>query len=168
MTTDSWLSKKLLALSIGAVLFAGFACPARGAEKIRYEDIPGLSTAKEVFFEYRGCKVVTVDGKKYTGRRMSIQRDHVRIIDAKGYHDIPQAQIARIEIRQFGRFFHNIPENLSFALVCFQADSNLIGFPCLFTLLPVSIGFTAVSAPVYLALDAGTLFIPPKVYEIVR
>ena len=128
---------------------------------------------------YRAFTVVTLDGKKHKGRRIRFEFDHVRIFHLNNsWEDLPGDQISRIEIRQAGRYSHHILESaeaplLFAALGCagLSSDSASAFLGCMIPLTAIfspAWAYTAASAPFILAADAVTLFIPPKVYEIVH
>ena len=171
--TNKWLLRILCAaLATTACLAA-----AQGAEKIRYEDIPTRLGAFGTILEYRGFKVITLDGKEHRGRRLGLDADHLRVFHGeKSWEDLPNKQISRIEISQGGRFSHHIIDSavipVGFGVFFCGADSGAVG-PTLCA-IPVTAAFspvwayTAVTAPFYLASDAVAFLIPPKVYEILH
>jgi len=86
---------------------------------------------------------------------------------------LPSEQIARIEIRQDGRYFHHIADSavipVGFAMfLCGEPEDN---WPCdaiVTALLSPAWAYTAVTAPLYLVADAVAFFLPAKVFEIVH
>ncbi len=116
-----------------AAVIVTIACIASGeaAEKLRYEEIPNRLAPFGTVLDYRGFRVITLDGKAHGGRRLRLESDHVRIFHLNNsYEDLASEQIARIEIRQRGRFFHHIvwsaeiPVMFAF-LACGAASDNV-------------------------------------------
>jgi hypothetical protein len=148
------------------------------AEKIRYEEIPNRLGPFDSVLAYRGFRVVTLDGKTHSGRRLRLEWDHVRIFHRNNtWEDLPGKQIARIEISQGGRFFHKIVDGVEAALLipalaCSESDSTvgcMVGASALLSPLIAPIwAYSAVTAPFYLAADGVAFLVPPKVYEIVH
>jgi hypothetical protein len=159
-----------------AAVIVAIACIASGeaAEKLRYEEIPNRLAPFGTVLAYRGFRVTTLDGKPHAGRRLRLESDHVRIFHLNNsYEDLASEQIARIEIRQGGRFFHHLDETAALALLlpfCVAAirshdASPLCLIPTIVTFPPV-LAFAAATTPFYLAADGVAFLIPPKVYEI--
>jgi hypothetical protein len=145
-----------------ALLAAG-ACMA--ATKITYDEIPNHLGPFGTVLAYRGFTVTTSDGKTHDGRRLRLESDHLRIFHRdNSFEDLPNFQVARIEIRQAGRFFHHIVENsTAWASACMFGCSYAV-----LLLVPPVEAYTAATAPFYLAADGIAFLVPPKVYEIVH
>ena len=78
------------------------ACIASGeaAEKLRYEEIPNRLAPFGTVLDYRGFRVITLDGKAHGGRRLRLESDHVRIFHLNNsYDDLASEQIARASER---------------------------------------------------------------------
>jgi hypothetical protein len=173
MTTNKWVSR------FGAALLAiTCAGTVHAKERIRYEEIPSHLAPFGSVLAYRGFDVVTIDGKRHGGRRLRLESDHVRVFHMNNsYEDLASSQIAQIEIRQAGRFFHHIVNSaqiplLGAGLACggfFYAEH--ISTPCAVTvtalLSPVWV-YTAATAPFYLASDGVAFLIPSKTYDIIH
>jgi hypothetical protein len=130
----------------------------------------------EAFSSIAASIVKTIDGKRHNGRRLLLQRDHVRVFHLdNSFEDLPAAQISRIEITQTGRFLHHIGESaiIPLALGAFACDGSitpesvvrLIGVTALFSPIWAD---TAATAPFFLAADGVSLLLPPKVYDIIH
>jgi hypothetical protein len=169
---------------VAVLAVIGCAGAAQAAEKIRYEELAAKFAPLNRAIEHRGITVTTLDGVKHSGRRLYFFADHVRLYRTDdswvfrsddSSEDLPGDEIARIEIRQRGRFFHHIVENGVAALipiplalaVCVSCDC---GIDVLINFLaePPMLAYAVASTPVFLAADAVAFFIPPKVYEIVH
>ncbi len=89
--------------------------------------------------------------------------------------DLPGDEIARIEIRQRGRFFQHVVEDALAALIaipiglaaCGNGDCG-VGVVIDFVATPPMLAYATASTPVFLAADAVAFLLPPKVYEIVH
>jgi hypothetical protein len=164
MKKHSYIQIALLAaVSIGA---------APAAEKIRYEEIPAHIGRFGEVLAYRGFTVVTTDGTKYQGRRMRLDADHVVLFyDVNQEAHVPSEQVARIEIRQTGRYIHHVIESalvpLLFGAVICQDDGTAC-FVIVSALFSPTLAYAAVTDPFFLVADAIGFFIPPKVYEIIH
>lgn len=121
MTKNLWVAAAFLAIAgLGA---------SQAAEKIRYEELPKRLAPFNGLLPYRGITVTTIDGKKYSGRRLLLESDHVRIFDRKDkWHDLFSDQIAQIEISQRWRFIHHVEEGADFALLpligCLESNAG--------------------------------------------
>lgn len=153
------MTNKLFAI---ALLAAG-SCLA--ATKITYDEIPSHLGPFGTVLAYRGFTVTTTDGKTHDGRRLRVESDHLRIFHKdNSFEDLPNFDVTRIEIHQFGRFFHHIVENsTAWAAACMFGCSAAV----LLLVPPVEV-YTAATAPFFLAADGIAFFIPPKVYDIVH
>jgi len=171
MTTRMWFFRRF-----SAAVIVTIACIASGeaAEKLRYEEIPNRLAPFGTVLAYRGFRVITLDGKAHAGRRLRLESDHVRIFHLNNsYEDLASEQVARIEIRQGGRFFHHIVWSAEipvvFAFWACGEDSDTVspacGIPVAAFFSPVW-AYTAATTPFYLAADGVAFLIPPKVYEI--
>jgi hypothetical protein len=147
----------------------GCAGAAQAAEKIRYEEIPEQIVPFGSVIAYRGITVTTDDGVKHFGRRLRLEPDHVRVfrID-NSWEDLGAGRVSRIEIRPTWRYVHHIGDNAVLGMIPFAICEY--GSACVLALVfaPPFLIYAAVSAPVYLAADAVTLLLPPKIYEIVH
>jgi hypothetical protein len=175
MATRKWIFKFSL------VALAAMACTgaAHAAEKLRYDEIRLRLGAPpfDPVLTYRGFTVVTHDGKKYSGRQLRLDADHVRIYQSKSFQDVPAAQLAGIEIRQAWRYVHHIVKSAEIpfmgAALCgglSDASWTAINNVCAVIMLPIlspALAYTAASAPFFLAADAVAFLIPKKVYEII-
>ena len=141
----------------------------QAATKISYDEIPRHLGAFGTVLAYRGFTVATNDGKRHSGRRLRLESDHLRIFHRDNtYEDIPKIEVARIEIRQSGRFFHHVVESGTLALLpalAFAIGCPVCAVPAL-VLEPPIVAYAAVSTPFFLAADGVAFLIPPKVYEI--
>jgi len=158
-------------LLVGALAIAACTVTAQAATKITYDEIPTHIAPFGAVLAYRGFTVTTADGKTHSGRRLLLQADSLRIFHKDdSFEDLPNFDVTRIEIRQFGRFFHHIPENACNAMILpFAIASGAWDYvPVAAAVTPPIVAFAAVSTPVLLAADAVTFFIPPKVYEIIQ
>jgi hypothetical protein len=166
-------------LSAAAIVTITCVASCQAAEKFRYEEIANRLAPFGTVLAYRGFNVITGDGKHHGGRRLRIESDHVRIFHLNNsWEDLPCEEIERIEISQAGRFFHHVVESAEAPLVVAAiACGGLSWEPvnisptCFGTVTALSSpmwAYTAVKTPFYLAADAVTFFIPPKVYEIVH
>jgi hypothetical protein len=100
MSTQTFLLAASIIVSLGT---------ARAADKIRYEDLSRRLAPFGSVLEHRSVDVVAVDGKIHHTRTMLLDSDHVRLFrDAEKWEDVASGEIARIEIRQTGRFSHHI------------------------------------------------------------
>ena len=149
------------------------------AERIRYDEIPTHLAPFGRVLEYRGFSVITIDGKRHSGRRLRLESDHLRVFHLdNSYEDLASGQVAQIEIRQAGRFFHQIVNSAQIPLVAAGLGCGGLSWEPVhlspYCLVPVTAlaspawAYTAVTAPFYLASDGIAFFIPPKVYEIVH
>ena len=175
MPTRKWILKFSF-VALAAVVSTGTA---HAAEKLRYDEIRLRLGAPpfDPVLTYRGFTVVTQDGKKYSGRRLRLDPDHVRIFQSKSHQDVPVAQLARIEIRQAWRYVHHIVHSGELALAApffcgMYADSwtarNSVCAGIMLTIVtPPALAYTAATAPFFLAADAVAFLIPKKVYEII-
>ena len=145
---------------------------AQAGDKIRYEEMFRYGAAQ--ILEHRAFTVVTIDGQKHHGRMLGLHADHVELFRAPGYMEyLPSDHIARIEIRQTGRYFHYVRDGavlpVGFAMLfCGESASN---WPCtaaFTTLFSPAWAYTAATTPFFFAADAIAFFIPAKVYEIVH
>jgi hypothetical protein len=140
----------------------------QAAQKIRYEEIPGRIAAHS-----GGAVVFTTDGTKHAAAGFRVEPDRVVLYRKDGTHeDLPSEHISRIEIKhRRGRFFgftvsraRDVAGGPLFLCgkdrVCLALAAAIIS--------PIAIALTAGSAPVTLAMDGVTLFIQPRVYEIVH
>lgn len=90
--------------------------------------------------------------------------------------DLLSEQIARIEIRQKGRFFHYVQEGIGAIgaplvfpfLLCVESKHFARCFVPMTVLFTPLWAYPAVTTPFFLAADGIAFFIPPKVYEIVH
>ena len=158
-------SQKYLLLLVSATASTGIA-----ATKISYDEIPKHLGPFKTVLTYRGFTVTTSDGKTHGGRRLLLESDHLRIFHRDdSFEDLPSFEVTRIEIRQFGRFFHHVEESagaaLFFPVYAFASPPESIP---LILLTPPVLAYTAVTTPLFLAADGIAFFIPPKVYEIVH
>jgi hypothetical protein len=174
MKKNSSTLRNALDLVLVALVSAASVSAGQAADKIRYEDIPQhIANFGTVLF-HRGFTVVTVDGKKYESRKLRLEADHVELFlgDRPG-EEVPSEQVARIEIRQAGRYFHHIADSavIPVGLAMFLCGRPADDWPCdviaTAALSPVW-AYTAVTAPFYLVADAIAFFLPPKVFEIVH
>jgi hypothetical protein len=138
--------------------------------KTTYDEIPKHLGPFGSVLEHRGFTVTTNDGKTHSGRRMGLNADHLRIFHRdNSYEDLPKLEVTRIEVRQAGRFFHKVVDNVGIALFfpvfAFLAPPSSI--PLVF-LTPLGLAFAGVTTPFFLAADGIAFLIPPKVYEIVH
>lgn len=157
------------------VVLVAMSCigTARAAEKIRYEEIPDRIAPFGSYIAWRSVTVTTVDGVKHSGQELILQPDHLRVVrrDQRG-EDLPSDAVARIEIRQRGRFLIRAELALllpliipavgcgdSYHVVICRVISGVIFSP---------LWVTVSAAPFFLAAEAAAFFIPPKVYEIVH
>jgi len=173
MPARKWILKFSF-VALAAVVSTGAA---HAAEKLRYDEIRLRLGAPpfDPVLTYRGFTVVTQDGKKYSGRRLRLDPDHVRIFQSKSFQDVPAANLARIEIRQAWRYVHHIVNSATFPLagagVCELTTANWSANLCVGVVLtivtPPALAYTAASAPFFLAADAIAFLIPKKVYEII-
>jgi hypothetical protein len=176
MTKQTWLLRKTL-FSLTAPLLA-LACmgPSHAAERTRFDELPNRLAPFGTVLAYRAFNVVTLDGKAHDGRRLRLEKDHVRIFKNEAYEDLPGDQIARIEIRQTWRFVHHIAEAAELpiavaALACGGPGSDNASPVCMVpvaALFSPAWAYTAVTAPFFLASDGVASLIPPKVFEIVH
>jgi hypothetical protein len=145
----------------------------QGAERIRYEEIPNRIAPFGSYIEWYSITVTTVDGVKHPGQELLLEPDHLWLVrkDDSG-EELPSYEVARIEIRQRGRF-------LSYAEAAFFLPLILPAMECEDSHHPVicwtvsSVAFspmwvTVAAIPFFLAGEGVTFFIPPKVYEIVH
>jgi hypothetical protein len=146
----------------------------QAADKIRYEEIPVRIAPFGTELAYRGFTVTMLDGKEHSGRRLRLESDHLRIFhkDNSG-EDLPGEQVARIEIRQAGRFFHHVVDGLIVPLgipdlACDGSPHAVLCFVGFATLLSPSWAYPAATAPFFFAADGIAFLIPPRVYEIVH
>jgi hypothetical protein len=165
MTTKLFSSKCFFVLALAT------AGTSMAATKITYDEIPKHLGAFKTVLAYRGFTVTTTDGRTHSGRRLLLESDHLRIFDRdNSFEDLPNFDVTRIEIRQFGRFFHHVVENASFAAVIPLAAA--VGGPALaipaILLAPPFLAYAAASTPFFLAADGIAFLIPAKVYEIVH
>ena len=122
---------------------------------------------------YRGITVTTLDGVKHTGRQLRLDPDHVRVYEGSTFLDLPSDEVARIEIRHSGRYFHHVVEGAQLSLLPLALCSpelSACGFGVAISIVwtPALLAYTAASTPVFLVADAVAFFIPAKVYEIVH
>jgi hypothetical protein len=157
------------------VVLAAIGCvgTAQAAERIRYEEIPNHIGPFGTYIAWRGIAVITVDGVKHSGRQLLLQPDHLRVFRKDDdWEDLPSDHVARIEIRQRGRF-------LTYAEMAFSLPLFFPAIECEDSHHPVicwtisSVAFspvwaTVAATPFFLAAEGVTFFIPPKVYEIVH
>ena len=149
----------------------------QASERIRYDEIPNHLAPFGNVLAYRSFNVITLNGKKHSGRRLRLESDHVRVFHLdNSWEDLFSEQIARIEIRQSGRFFHHIVDSaelpvVAAALGCGDVAGYNVSTACLLTAIalfsPVW-AYTAVAAPFYLASDGVAFFVRPKIYDIVH
>ena len=165
------MTKHILTVAFVTIACAGTAL---GAEEIRYE---ALLAHLGNDLEHRGFKVVTLDGKEHSGRRLHLESDHVRVFHRRNrWDDLPSEQISRIEISQGGRFFHHIIFSAALpvwigAFACDTTGGSGTSRSCMVYVTAVFSpvwAYTAATAPVYLAAVGVAFLIPPKVYEIVH
>ncbi len=158
-----------------AVVLAAIGCvgTAQAAEKIRYEGIPNRIAPFDSYIQWRSITVTTVDGVKHPGHELHLQPDHLRVFRKDDeWEDLPSRNVARIEIRQRGRFIPYV-EGAFFLPLFFPAieceDSH---HPVIcWTISSVAfspVWATVAAIPFFLAAEGVTFFIPPKVYEIVH
>ncbi|HEV2687441.1 MAG TPA: hypothetical protein VGV35_02770, partial [Bryobacteraceae bacterium] len=93
-----------------ALVAIACAATSQAADKIRYDDLPKHLAPFGTVFAFRGFNVTTLDGKQHSGRRLLLERDHLRVFHQgdKSWEDLSGDQISRIEISQGGRFFHHV------------------------------------------------------------
>ena len=172
MKKISSISRSALDLVLIALVSVASVGAGQAADKIRYEDIPQHIARFGTVLEHRGFTVVTIDGKKYESRRLRVEADHVELFHGAGPGEkVPSEQIARIEIRQAGRYFHHIEESALGPLIVGAAASESwgpAGFILGTALASPFWSYTAVTAPFFFAADAIAFFLPPKVFEIVH
>lgn len=126
--------------------------------------------------EHRGFKVTTVDGKEYRGRKLGLEYSHLRVFRSENqWDDVPSEEVARIEVRQGGRFFHHVANSAVFpvamGMLFWGAESGHAPPVCatIFTaFFSPEWAYTAATAPFYLAADGIAFLIPPKVFEIIH
>jgi hypothetical protein len=162
-------------LAVVTVLTAGLS---EAAETIRYEEIPQHLGNFGSVLEHRGFKVVTLDGKEHSGRRLRLEPHQVWVFRGKASESLSSDQISRIEISQGGRFFHHVVIGaiLPPALAAFVCGGGILadGTYPMACIIPLTVlaspvwAYLAVTAPFYLASDGVAFLIPPKVYEIVH
>jgi hypothetical protein len=173
MKKNSSFFRNALDLVLIALVSAATISAAQAADKIRYEEIFQRIPGSHQILENRSFTVVTIGGERHQGRRLQFLTDHVELFHGDSEERFPSEQIARIEIRQDGRYFHHIENS---ALMPISGAMLLCGepaddWPCdaiaTVVLSPVW-AYTAVTAPLYLVADAIAFFLPPKVFEIVH
>ena len=104
---------------------------------------------------------------------MELYRDRLIILHGKHSPEIlAKDQIARIEVRQAGRFAHKIRVNLKIPAAALIAGLGLCRFDgsCVAGVMAATSFFWAAPFAVsafYLIADVICLLIPPKVYEVV-
>lgn len=148
---------------------------ASAAERIRYDEIPTHIVPFGRELAHRGFNIVTQDHTEHHGRRILVTPGYVRVIHRdKTYEDLPSGQVQQIRISQAGRFFHHIPGNFDPPLqgigFCLGGNISVLVW-CTPVMTAASSPFlvgAAVATPFILVSDGVTLFIPPKVYEIVH
>jgi hypothetical protein len=166
--TGSALDVILIALLAGVSMGAGQA-----AERIRYQEIFQRVPGSNQILEHNSFTIVTLDGTKHRARRLQLLTDHVELFHGNVWEErLPSEQIARIEIRQSGRYFHYVEAGAVFpvGLATFLCGAPT-NWPChiiVTTLLSPAWAYTAVTAPFFLAADAIGFFLPAKIYEIVH
>jgi len=133
------------------------------ATKITYDEIlkhigqPGI-------LDHRGITVTTADGKTHKGRRLEVHSDHLTIRRGKLHEDVPASEVARIEIRQAGRFFHHVAKGVALIAALADPTDNEVAI----ILVPPVLAYKAAASPCFLVADGIAFLIPPKVYEIVH
>jgi hypothetical protein len=174
MKKNSSTLRNAFDLVLIALVSVAFSDAAHAADKIRYEDIPQHVASFGTVLYHRGFTVITIDGKKYESRTLRLEADHVELFHGAGPGEkVPSEYVARIEIRQSGRYFHHIVESawipLLFATAfCEGPDYNWVCTAALTPLFSPAWAYTAVTAPFFLAADAIAFFLPPRVFEIVH
>ena len=152
------------------VVVAMFGCAglSQAAERVRLSGLPDV--------DGRSIMIVTRDGIKHSGWRLTTGADSVRLSEKGQEETLPVAEIDRIAVKRGRRFWDITVQGVIFAAggpawAC-QDDHRLKLVACLaFTgavLGPPGIAFAIATAPVTLSADAVRLLIPPKVYEIVH
>ena len=151
----------------------GCIATAQAAEKIRYEEIAARIAPFGSYIVRRGITVTTADASKHSGRELLLQPDYLRVFRTDDdWEDLPSRDVARIEIRQRGRFLPYVEgafllpmifpaaecEGSHHSVICWTISS--IAFS------PVWV--TVSTIPLFLAAESVTFFIPPRVYEIVH
>ena len=129
--------------------------------------------------QHRSIDLITKDGQKHHGSGMALNNKGLKLFEAKAAVEYPRETVARIEIRQTGRFTNRIRENavLGFYpafMTAYLASASSIPdvlTPIAFAVtLPLGVpvwAYTAASAPVFLAADGISVLLPPAVYELV-
>jgi hypothetical protein len=173
MKKISSISRSALDLVLIALVSVASVGAGQAADKIRYEDIPQHIGRFGTVLNHRGFTVVTVDGNEYQSRTMRLEADHVELFHGAGPgQKLPSEHIARIEIRQTGRYFHHVTESavIPFLLGAFASagDCGMACFVPVTALFSPVWAYTAVTAPFFLAADAIGFLLPPKVFEIVH
>jgi hypothetical protein len=174
MKKNSSFLRNAFDLVLLALVSAASIGAAQAADKIRYEDIPQHIASFGTVLYHRGFTVVTTDGKKYESRKLLLEADHVELFlgDRPG-EKVPSEQVARIEIRQAGRYFHYVDDGATFPVgiarfSCGAPGEDWLCDAIVTALLSPAWAYTAVTAPLYLVADAVAFFLPAKVFEIVH
>lgn len=169
-------STQFLATAFGLCAAIGLG---QASEKIGFEQFRDRLGGPGTMLAYRAFTVVTLDGKKHKGRRLRLEPDHVRIFHMdNSWEDLPGIELSRVEIRQARRFSHHISDSAEIPLLAAAMGCGGMSWEptpmspwCMATIVVITSpvwAYTAASAPFILAADTVTLFIPPKVYEIVH
>jgi hypothetical protein len=162
-------------VATAAVLAAAILVPAHAAEKINLDRLARRYSGR---IENRSMTVVTRDGKKHHTRSLGICADGVLLDYGQNKATVVLSgpEVARIEIRQTGRYFSRLTDRakapVAFGLlVCGGFDTptpcNPIVFAGALTLVSPYWAYAAVAAPVDLAAEAGAFFVPSKTFDIV-
>ena len=137
-----------------------------GAEKVTWGQ---LQRHLPAYLDHHQVTVVTRDGKTIRGRRLALQADQA-VIESRL---VPQADIARIEIRDRGLYRHHItaPASAGAAFIafgCSEESGGLVVITC-----PVGLGlglpplaWAAIVAPPVALADGIALLHPPRIYEL--
>jgi hypothetical protein len=146
---------------------------AQAAERIRYKEIPGKLAPFGTYVEWRRITVTTVDGAKHSGRQLLLQPDHLRVLrNDDDWEDLPSHDVARIEVRQRGRFLPYVEGAFWLPLMFPAAECENTHHPVIcWTISSVAFSpawVTVAAIPFFLAADGIAFFIPPKVYEIIH
>jgi len=151
-----------------ALTLATFTGAAMAATRITYDEISKRLTGPDGILDHRGITITTSDGKTHGGRRMAVASDHLRIYrEDRTFEDLPRDAVTRIEISQAGRFSHHVAENSQLWIPEGASDDAGTEAAAIAAIPPV-LAYTAATAPILLAADVVTFFIPAKVYEIVQ
>jgi hypothetical protein len=154
------------------------------AEKIQWADlysrfagacVPLQGRNCEALIDNRSINVIARDGTKRHTRKLCMTLDKA-MLDCAANKSVPKGDIARIEIRNTGRYVRHTLKSASFpVMVALMACTGWEGGGCndlaflpVVTILSPVWAYAAATTPFTLSAEFVTLFIPPKTFEIVH